>query len=486
MIDDFKSDTSYQGANRRRYLQLIGAGIGVTIGGTNSVSAEDTPTSDAQLAWELDTEHPIFGGASIADGTVYVADTRGNVYAVDPNSGEVDWAYDNGDQFDGFDNDIPPKYVDEVLITATWGSTVSFLDPTNGDELGSYSADSRMLGTRSGGMSVFDGTMYIPQSDGPFLGIDLEAGEARFSIEYDGGGTDLTGNPVVVGGYVLISNGVVGGDLLAYNTETEDLEWTFEPDDGGVSTPVVSGGRVYVGAGGEFYALELETGEVVWSKHIGQDTGVAATVRDGVVYATSIADSDAESDDPDYLTSTIHAMAAQTGEHIWHTQVGEDCRNAPTIAGDTVYVSHWGENAILAVDAETGDVKWQYETGHTERGHVVVSDGMLYAGSASLRFLAFDVEETGSSDGARVQLGIYNHVDDWEWANEMPPADFTAGVPTAQEMEQDAETGDNADDDANDGPDEDADDEIPGFEVASTLTAVVGALYGYTRLAESE
>lgn len=109
--------------------------------------------------------------------------------------------------------------------------------------------------------------------------------------------------------------------------------WSFTPDDfGGMgrmeSTPVVAEGCVYFStSSGYVYALNAETGELVWGKRIagttrGQCCGgtiMAGTVHEGVVYwgvarAQRKLDSISEKVGPH-----ITALDSQTGEVLWRS-----------------------------------------------------------------------------------------------------------------------------------------------------------------------
>ena len=107
--------------------------------------------------------------------------------------------------------------------------------------------------------------------------------------------------------------------------------WSFTPaDTGGTgrmeSTPVVAEGCVYFSTSSGFvYALNADTGELVWSKRLAETTRgqccggtiFAATVHDGVVY-WGVARAQREIDPISGRIATfITALDSQTGQEIW-------------------------------------------------------------------------------------------------------------------------------------------------------------------------
>jgi polyvinyl alcohol dehydrogenase (cytochrome) len=160
----------------------------------------------------------------------------------------------------------------------------------------------------------------------------------------------------------------------------EDLEqaWFFTTDDAVTATPAVVDGTVYVGDwSGRFYALALDSGELVWS---------FAAEPHGATYAGQIVSS-AAVDDVDgtrtvYFASgkTVYALRADDGSVRWQREFGrEGDDNDPTeiesspvvadgmvILGTDVHNSPGGEPTVVAaMDAATGARRWTATTAPT-------------------------------------------------------------------------------------------------------------------------
>jgi outer membrane protein assembly factor BamB len=123
-----------------------------------------------------------------------------------------------------------------------------------------------------------------------------------------------------------------------------------------ISFPVVAGGMVFVtvwlnGPGGtKLYALDLGTGQIVWSQKINGRTYYAnATYSAGKVF---VINSD----------GLLQAFAADSGALVWKAQVPGPVpvfSSPPVADGSQVFVGGYSEGGKLyAFDAATGAVNW--------------------------------------------------------------------------------------------------------------------------------
>ena len=158
------------------------------------------------------------------------------------------------------------------------------------------------------------------------------------------------------------------------NTRTQDAEkvitparastlattWEFATpaEDGSTfsGTPVIADGCLYVGSqSGWVYALNADTGKLVWSKRVEEDPEVAFSsgaggingslaVANGLIYA-SVAH---------YEQPYVAALDPANGDVVWATvterQTGAGTQSSPTVFGDLVLVG-W-DTAGIEFDAE--------------------------------------------------------------------------------------------------------------------------------------
>jgi len=146
------------------------------------------------------------------------------------------------------------------------------------------------------------------------------------------------------------------------------------------SSPVVYGGRVYVGARtGIFYALDETTGTVVWQRPFGWIAGTTCG-PEGFTSTATVAPDPTTGNPAVYVAAPdgyLYAMNASDGSTLWRALVGipsttvNDYYNwsSPTVVGGVVYIGIASEcdnplvpGGVIAVDQATGNVIATYHS----------------------------------------------------------------------------------------------------------------------------
>jgi outer membrane protein assembly factor BamB len=169
--------------------------------------------------------------------------------------------------------------------------------------------------------------------------------------------------------------------------------WRFETGDAVWGSPVVADGVVYIGSyDRHLYALDAESGELEWRFELEDRMDGTPAVVDGVVYFGS-------------FDKRVYAVDAMTGEKIWSFWTGGIVRSSPTVIGDVVFVgSHCRTNEcqhyyderfakigfVFALDAESGDLLWEYESGDEIISSPAYADETVYIGSVDQHVHAID------------------------------------------------------------------------------------------------
>src|ERR1700687_3796725 len=219
---------------------------------------------------------------------------------------------------------------------------------------GSYSART------NAGVAVWDGKVYVGTGDCRLIAVDAAAGKQLWEATVcDPTQTGITGAPHVAKGKILMgyngSDDGVRGALVAYDAETGKEAWRCWTVPGDPSKPF------------ETKALEMAAktwGGKDWWKVGGGDVWTAITYDDA------------------------------TGLVIFGTAgVGVDYGEFRKIkaTGDRLF----GE-CIIAVNADTGEYVWHYQTGtegvHSENNHIVMADLMI---DGEKRHVAMTVPKNG-------------------------------------------------------------------------------------------
>jgi eukaryotic-like serine/threonine-protein kinase len=256
--------------------------------------------------------------------------------------------------------------------------------------------------------AIADGVVYIAALDGHLYAIDQETGKEKWNFKSR---MPIASSPAVVGGTLYFVSSV--GSLAAIDIKTGQPKWVYAteyerkfeaknlhgyppaaqtiPDGWDIftSSPVVATGKVYFGSGdGNVYALDAETGVLLWKFSTKDVVHSSPAVVANTVYVGS-------------WDSYLYAIDADTGQEKWSFKSGEDntihnqvgFQSSPTVVDGTVYIG-CRDAHVYAIDAVTGRKKWDYPTSKSwVVGTPAVRDGTVYVGTSdSSRFVGLDAK----------------------------------------------------------------------------------------------
>lgn len=114
-----------------------------------------------------------------------------------------------------------------------------------------------------------------------------------------------------------------------------------------LSSPVISGGAVYVGsATGRFYAFDLRSGKRLWTFKAGSPVEAAAAVADGAVcFGTT--------------GGVMRCLDRATARELWSYTARSEIISSPALAAGRLYFSS-SDDRVHAVDLATGRQAWTY------------------------------------------------------------------------------------------------------------------------------
>jgi outer membrane protein assembly factor BamB len=157
------------------------------------------------------------------------------------------------------------------------------------------------------------------------------------------------------------------------------------------SPPAVGGGRVYtIDTNATVRAFDAQTGGQAWESQFGTEKGNSASLYgggvsygDGRVYATN-------------GLGFVAALDVRNGGIIWQVRPGGPLRGAPTVAGDTLYVTSQ-DNQIYSLKAADGTTNWSNAAsleiaGVFGSGSPAFAQGTVVAGFSSGELNAYRYE----------------------------------------------------------------------------------------------
>jgi polyvinyl alcohol dehydrogenase (cytochrome) len=352
---------------------------------------------DLRQQWFFNTGDVVTATPAVVDGRIYVGDWAGTFYAIDQETGDAVWTYET-----------------EVHETVYAGQIVS--SATVAD------VDGRRLVFFGGGK-----TMYA---------LDAESGEAVWSHELGEPGnttepTEIESSPVVVDGRVIFGYdahdrpGYAAG-VVALDAKTGDELWEFDPDEGadptgcvGVwSSPSVDVERELVFAAtancvtspegwGDYteaiFALELDTGEPVWSfqPHEPNNDDFDFAGSPNLFEADGRALVGLGNKDAAY-----YAVDRETGELVWSTQATEpgiEERGSNFSTGGFIGPTAYADGVIVggtavgpcpclhALDAADGEILWQSDTPEPTYAAATEVGGVVFLGGTDFTLRAYDL-----------------------------------------------------------------------------------------------
>jgi len=243
-----------------------------------------------------------------------------------------------------------PLVVDGVMYTTSAWSHVLAVDAVTGQQLWHFDPKvPKEMGYKgccdavNRGAAYMDGRIFIGAFDGRLIAIDAKSGKQLWSevtVDQTQNYT-ITGAPRVVNGKVFIGNGGaeygVRGYLSAYDAENGNMLWRFYTVPGGPGDPT----------GVEPFESQKATWNGEWWK-----LGGGGTVWDSMAY--------------DDTTNTLYFG------------VGNGTPWNPNIrtAGEG---DNWFLSSIVAVDADSGEYKWHYQTTPGEAWDFTATQHMILA-----------------------------------------------------------------------------------------------------------
>ncbi|MFL5243917.1 MAG: PQQ-binding-like beta-propeller repeat protein [Gemmataceae bacterium] len=187
------------------------------------------------------------------------------------------------------------------------------------------------------------------------------------------------------------------GKLFCLDSATGEKQWEF--DDGGemneaFSSPCLADGRLYIGEGFhqdaecKLYCLDAATGTKHWDFPTKSHTESSPTVSEGKVFFGAGDDG-------------IYCLDAVTGKEIWHFADNLHVDANPTVAGKRLYCGSgvgdlYGALEVFCLDTETGKPEWRLPVELPVWGQPVLAGDQLFVGIGNGNFVASDAKPQGA------------------------------------------------------------------------------------------
>jgi len=300
--------------------------------------------------WSIDAHDTLEFPPTIGYGRVYLAQQKGLFFALDRDTGRVDWKKSFGRC---------------AASSPTIGKGVVYQ---------SYMHDVPCLEGQAG-------------ATGFVVAFDADSGRERWRWKT----APVESSPLLRNGVLYV--GTWNHEVVALNAKTGRVKWRFQADDQVNTSAAYWKGTVYIASdGGTLYALNAGSGKLRWSAQSNSKFGsrefwyASPTLAYGRVY---IGNTD----------GTMYVYGAKSGKLLWARPLGSYIYGAAAVYKRKVFVGTY-DGKFYALDAATGDTVWQIDAHGAVHAAPTVMDGLVYyavcssCGSAAQRAVASGPDAT--------------------------------------------------------------------------------------------
>lgn len=271
----------------------------------------------------------------------------------------------------------------KYAVYATTKGEIVALDKNSGQSIWRFPTSGKIYSTPA----IANGKLVCASTDGSVYCLNLKTGKLDWKFETE---KPIVASPAIDGNMVFL--GSSEGIFRAIDLKSGKLIWQFTEVENFVeSKPLVYNGAVYFGSwGNSFYALDKNAGTLLWKreKYTNRMLSPAAVwqvASGGKLFIVA----------PD---RRMTALDAKTGTEIWDS--GKySCRESIGISedGKRIYIKNMTEGNVQAFDAGAGEqlLVWQcqgemgYEIGPSP---IVQKDGLVFVPTSNGVILACDAK----------------------------------------------------------------------------------------------
>ena len=384
---------------------------------SGKVHAADLATGER--VWEKQIEqkpmtkwpwHGFAGTGAIGGGMLFEASAEGNAYGIDLGSGEVKWQTRFVEQGQEAGNAGTMLYHDGLVYIgvcsveeALTKQNPKFKPDFRGKVVALRAADGKVAWERplaeppATGVAVWSAfaldpranTLFVTTSNNytkpptgasdAFIALDARSGKIRWVTQVTANDVWTMANPI--------------GPDYAFGGGPQLFETTVN----GKARRLVGGGQ----KSGVYYALDRDTGKIVWTSVIGYGGfggGIhgEAAVGEGRVFVQSNNNFDPMKDDPTKNKANVKAIDAATGAYVWSLP---QAKPAATHSGDflsaDVFLTGALDGKVRAYAAADGSLLWTSPAHGSNASALAVHGDTLLFGTGLPKMLAGNGGRTG-------------------------------------------------------------------------------------------
>ncbi len=290
-----------------------------------------------QVQWQYHTGFAINSSPACQDGIIYFSDNEQTLYALKESNGELQWKFRMGAKLDypwRFDYYYSsPVLFEDKLVVGSDDGNLYLLDRNDGKLVWKFKTKRLVRSTAA----IVNKEVLFGDTEGIFYSLDIMTGKEKWAYTITGGSMDLE---------------KFGFDRKAM-----------------LAAPVVSGEKIIFGARDVFlYCLDT-SGRFIWKvDHVISWIISTVAIKDSFV-VTSTSDG-----------RFVQAVNLNTGKEIWKYHTPKATWSSPLINNDKVYEGCY-DGQLFCLDLATGKRISQFATNGIIYSSPVISGSLLYMGS---------------------------------------------------------------------------------------------------------
>lgn len=330
--------------------------------------------------------------------SVYVGNGTGGLEKLDASTGRLIWTF----QTQGKEVPAPALIANNTAYFGSTDGNLYAVNATTGKEVWHFATGQTILGSPI----LANGALYFGSDDGNLYAVNPSSGAKLWSQHAGTGGEAVSvGTPAVVNGvvYATSTNNSTHSYVLAVKAQTGAQIWRQTANSELLSSPQVSGNKVYVAATEIMQPGQSSTRE----SHL--EVFNAADGSHAVQLArTQFATASTQSISPPTLangsiyTGSLNGSVSATsanGNALWQRSLGGEVDASPQLANGSLFVGvNAGTitgNSIVSLNAANGAVRWQRFINNYAGGNIVVSNNTVYFGAEDGNVYALDANTGG-------------------------------------------------------------------------------------------
>jgi len=272
--------------------------------------------------WQFENEFGFEASPFFHEGRIYIGALDGAYYCFDATTGELLWENMIQGQISGASNIVRVAVEDgirEQIIFGAYDAQLHALDPETGETFWTYQADNYINGAPAiSGV----GHVLVGGCDAYLHVVDAASGEAIHQVYLN---TYVQSSAVADGPTAYAGN--YEGEFFAVEIQTGEVLWTFADAIGPFSSPHAVANDLVVASNEDehLYALNKDTGALHWKfQGLGIFESGPLIVGDTVLATTA--------------NGYFHALNLETGKELWSLDLGSSLLAAPAVASQALYL----------------------------------------------------------------------------------------------------------------------------------------------------